>query len=289
MVQSVFKQIKLFKIDRGLYTHKVTDHYAVLGIPLTNTDSESIRNKYLQLARILHPDLSPPNSIYRDVAEKYLAKLVNPAYKVLFNQRDRREHIATLKLLGQRLKFRGEAPNLRCDLSIKLLKYPHEQTYTKYFEEIASRQYDNLEQVLERIADLSELNLVYVMTQELDFLDNFGGQNLAELPKVSPAYRNMQLAELFIAKKQWAEALKELKAAEKLDPQNAEIFAQQGLVYMNQGVTAMAKSSFQKALKLDPQESTAVKYLKQMSTQTPLKPDQKPQKKGGFFGWGSKK
>ncbi|AFY73990.1 DnaJ-class molecular chaperone with C-terminal Zn finger domain [Synechococcus sp. PCC 7502] len=284
----MFKQIRLFKINRGLYTHKVTDHYAVLGLPLTTTDSETFRNKYLQLAKQLHPDLAPPNSPDTEIAEKYLAKLVNPAYKVLYSDRDRKEHLATLRLLGQRLKLKGEQPELHCELAKKLLKYSHEQTYVKYFEEIASRQYESLDQVLDRIADLSELNLVYVMTQELSFIDDYVNipQPEPEAPKVSPAYRNLQLAELFISKRQWAEALKELKNGEKLDPNNANLQAQLGFVYMNQNITLMAKNSFQKALKLDPKEPTALKYIKQVSGTT--QPAKKDEKKGGFFGWGKK-
>lgn len=284
----MFKQIRLFKINRGLYTHKVTDHYAVLGLPLTTIDGEKFRSKYLQLAKHLHPDLARPDSTETDLAEKYLAKLVNPAYKVLYSDRDRKEHLATLRLLGQRLKLKGEPPELQCELARKLLKYSHEQTYIKYFEEIASNQYDSLEGVLDCIADLSELNLVYVMTQELNFLDDFVSfaQPAVELPKVSPAHRNLQLAEVFIGKKQWSDALKELKGGEKLDPDNAYLHAQLGFVYMNQNVNLMAKSSFQKALKLDPQEPTALKYLKQVTA--PAQPPKKDEKKGGFFGWGKK-
>jgi len=286
----VFKQIRLFKINRGLYTHKVTDHYAVLGLPLTTMDGEKFRNRYLQLARLLHPDLAHANAgaAETDLAEKYLAKLVNPAYKVLYSDHDRKEHLATLRLLGQRLKFKGDTPDLQCELAKKLLKYSHENTYVKYFEEIANHQYDSLDLVLDRIADLSELNLVYVMTQELDFLDNFTNFSppTVELPKVSPAYRNLQMAEVFINKKQWSEALKELKNGEKLDPDNASLFAQLGVVYLNQNVTIMAKNSFQKALKLDPKEPTALKYIKQMTS--PPQPTKKVEKKGGFFGWGKK-
>jgi len=286
-VEIVFKQIRLFKINRGLYTHKVTDHYAVLGLPLTTIDGEKFRNKYLQLAKYLHPDLARPDSTETELAEKYLAKLVNPAYKVLYSDRDRKEHLATLRLLGQRLKLKGESPDLQCELAKKLLKYSHEQTYIKYFEEIARHQYESLDQVLDRIADLSELNLVYVMTQELNFLDNFVNfvQPVVELPKVSPAHRNLQLAEVFISKKQWSDALKELKSGEKLDPNNAYLHAQLGIVYMNQNVNLMAKNSFQKALKLDPQEPSALKYIKQVSSTIPPKKDEK---KGGFFGWGKK-
>jgi tetratricopeptide (TPR) repeat protein len=284
----VFKQIRLFKINRGLYTHKVVDHYAVLGLPLTTTDGEKFRNKYLQLAKYLHPDLARPESTETELAEKYLAKLVNPAYKVLYSDRDRREHLATLRLLGQRLKLKGEQPNLQCELAKKLLKYSHEQTYVKYFEEIAATQYDSLDQVLDRIADLSELNLAYIMTQELNFLDNFVNfsQPVVDLPKVSPAHRNLQMAEVFINKKQWSDALKELKNGEKLDPTNAHLHAQLGFVYMNQNVTLMAKNSFQKALKLDPQEPTALKYIKQVTT--PALPKKEEKKGGGFFGWGKK-
>jgi tetratricopeptide (TPR) repeat protein len=285
-VETLLKEIRLFKINRGLYTHKVVDHYAVLGLPLTTTNGEKFRDKYLQLAKLLHPDLAASSET--ELAEKYLAKLVNPAYKILYSDRDRKEHLATLRLLGQRLKLKGESPDLQCELAKKLLKYSHEQTYVKYFEEIAKHQYDSLEQVLDRIADLSELNLVYVMTQELNFQDEFVNFAPApvELPKVSPAHRNLQLAEVFISKKQWSEALKELKIGEKLDPNNAYLYAQLGVVYINQNVTLMAKSSFQKALKIDPKEPTALKYIKQFSS--PAQPPKKDEKKGGFFGWGKK-
>jgi tetratricopeptide (TPR) repeat protein len=285
----LFKQIRFFKINRGLYSHKVIDHHAVLGLPLTTVDGEKFRNKYLQLAKLLHPDLAgtDADTSATELAEKYLAKLINPAYKTLYSDRTRKEHLATLRFLGQRLKLKSEPPELQCELAKKLLKYNHEQTYVKYYEEIASHEYESLDQVLDRIADLSELNLVYVMTQDLNLDDN-SFVNFAttpvELPKVSPAFRNLQLAEVFISKKQWPEALKELKNGEKLDPENAYLLAQLGLVYLNQNVTLMAKSNFQKALKLDPQEPTALKYLKQL-TQAPPK---KEEKKGGFFGWGKK-
>ncbi len=50
---------------------------------------------------------------------------------------------------------------------------------------------------------------------------------------------------------------------------------------------AIAKASFQKALKLDPKEPTAVKYINQVSAAT-KPPEKPPEKKGGLFGWGKK-
>jgi Flp pilus assembly protein TadD len=96
------------------------------------------------------------------------------------------------------------------------------------------------------------------------------------------------MAELFISKKQWTDALKELISAEKLDPNNAKLYALRGLVQMNQNAAAIAKASFQKALKLDPKEPTALKYINQVSTPTSQAAAKPPDKKGGLFGWGKK-
>ncbi len=106
-------------------------------------------------------------------------------------------------------------------------------------------------------------------------------------PAQSPALRNLNMAELFISKKQWADALKELITAEKLDPNSAKVYALKGLVQMNQNAAAIAKTSFQKALKLDPKEPTALKYLNQVNVAT-KPPEKPPEKKGGLFGWGKK-
>jgi curved DNA-binding protein CbpA len=278
---------QVFKLDRGLAIHKITDHYAILGVPLT-LDPEQIRQKYLQLAMFLHPDIARPDPSETDLAEEYLAKLVNPAYKILYSDRDRKEYLATLRLIGQKLRQESEKPELQCELAKKLLKYPHETTYVKYFEETAAKQYDSLDNILQCAADLSEINLAYLATSELVFAPAYAPKPEEFVAaKVSPANRNLQMAEVFINKKQWGDALKELKNGEKLDPNNAAVYAQLGLVYMNQNVSLMAKNSFQKALKLDPKEPTALKYISQVETQA-KPPAKKEEKKGGLFGWGKK-
>ena len=67
------------------------------------------------------------------------------------------------------------------------------------------------------------------------------------------------------------------------------VYALRGLAQMNQNANAIAKSSFQKALKLDPKEPTALKYLSQVNVASPAKaPEKAPEKKGGLFGWGKK-
>ncbi len=233
------------------------------------------------------------------MATQYLAKMVGPAYQLLNSDRERGEYLATLRMFAQKRKEKQEVPKLSNDLAQKLYRTPHEFTYKQYVDQIAPKQYETLDSILEYSAVLSELNLVYLFTQStLNFGSSIAdpapsntNQEVNSAPKVvqSPALRNLNMAELFISKKQWTEALKELLVAEKLDPNNAKVFALKGLVQMNQNSNAIAKSSFQKALKLDPKEPTALKYLSQVNVATPTKtPEKAPEKKGGLFGWGKK-
>lgn len=287
-----------FKIDKGMASYGMSDHYAILGLPVT-TSPEQIRKKFLKLAKILHPDIFGRTAEEKEMATQYYAKMVSPAYQILNSDRERGEYLATLRMFAQNKKVKQEVPKLSSELAQKLYQMPHEVTYKQYVEQIAPKQYESLDSILEYSAVLSELNLVYLLTQPSL---NFGSSNAAPAPsnvtqevnaapKVvqSPALRNLNMAELFISKKQWTDALKELILAEKLDPNNAKVYALRGLVQMNQNANAIAKSSFQKALKLDPKEPTALKYLSQVNVATqPKAPEKAPEKKGGIFGWGKK-
>jgi tetratricopeptide (TPR) repeat protein len=96
-------------------------------------------------------------------------------------------------------------------------------------------------------------------------------------------------AELHISKQLWASALKELRSAIQIDCNNSKCHALLGFVYMHQKLAGMAKVSFQQALKLNPEEPLALKYINQVGGVSPdLEKAQlksKDDKKGGFFGW----
>lgn len=264
-------------------------------------DPLQIRKKFLKLAKILHPDVFGRTSEEKEIATKYFSKMVSPAYQILNSDRERGEYLATLRMFAQGKKQKQEVPTLNSEIAQKLYRIPHEITYKQYVEEITPKQYESLDSILEYTATLSELNLVYLFTQTSHNFTVSGSaapmnsteqsqaqqQPVAAKPAQSPALRNLNMAELFIGKKQWADALKELIAAEKLDPNNAKLHALKGLVQMNQNAIAIAKSSFQKALKLDPKEPIALKYINQVNVAT-KPPEKPPEKKGGFFGWGKK-
>ena len=232
--------------------------------------------------------------------------MVSPAYQLLNNDRERGEYLATLRMFAQGQRQKQETPTLGSEIAQKLYRLPHEITYKQFIEQISPKQYESLESILEHTAILSELNLVYLLTQSnLSFTSGSSsaaavssnnmaatanaanGTAAAAPPPPSPALRNLNMAELFISKKQWTDALKELLTAEKLDPNNAKVYALKGVAQMNQNAAAIAKASFQKALKLDPKEPTALKYINQVNAAT-KPPEKPPEKKGGLFGWGKK-
>lgn len=292
-----------FKINKGLASYGISDHFAVLGLPIT-ADAGQIRKRFLKLAKILHPDVFGRAPEEQELATKYFSKMVSPAYQLLYSDRERGEYLATLRMFSQNQKQKNETLTLISEIAQKLYRLPHEITYKQFVEQVAPNQYNSLDSILEHTATLSELNLVYMLTQpSLNFASGSSSalatsnntassleQVAAPKPAQSPATRNLNMAELFISKKQWTDALKELNVAEKLDPNSAKIFALKGLIQMNQNAVAIAKSSFQKALKLDPKEPTALKYINQLNAATPAKaPDKQPEKKGGIFGgWGKK-
>ncbi len=293
----------VFKIERGLAKYKINDHYAILGLPLT-ADPSQIRAKYLSLVKSLHPDVFGRSTQQKLLATAFLAKMVNPAYQVLNNERERNEYLAMLRLFAKGQQQRNETPEIEGEVPQKLLKMPHEYTYTQYIQQLAEQQYAELsvESLLKITGDLSELNLVFLFTQQnLTFVSSIGVPAPSPAPapaastptpapaqpKVSPAQRNIQIAEILLAKKQWSDALKELQAAARLDENNAKIYGLMGFAYMNMNNNVQAKNFFQKALKIDPKEENATQHLKKV--ESALKPPAKaPEKKGGLFGWGKK-
>ncbi|AFY75305.1 DnaJ-class molecular chaperone with C-terminal Zn finger domain [Synechococcus sp. PCC 7502] len=107
-------------------------------------------------------------------------------------------------------------------------------------------------------------------------------------PKVS-IQPYLKLAEDYIAKNQWSMARNELTKAEQIDNGSSKCYALLGLVYMNQKLMGLAKSNFQKALRLNPQEPLALKYINSLDASgkkdDPKGKDKPKSKKGGFFGW----
>ena len=384
------EQPRTFRIDRGIGHYDFNDYYAILGLPLT-AEASHVRKRYLMIAKCLHPDIHGRTPTEKQVATQYLSKLVNPAYDVLSQERERTEYSAILKLLGKRLMKRNQKFTPQSEIAQKYLISAKFSNYEQTVQELAKVQYQDLNQALENIGLLSELNLVHILIQEgykhvsdessnLSIVTpkttplnptNVSNQNNSNTGsstngfngnRVNSTYPNSTVgtyqmrsesqvsprtsvnqnnnkdntnststnnntqnksnsnykstltgennsnkssnsnnvnhnsieqyileAEQYISKQSWGLALKELRSAIQLDCNSSKCHALLGFVYMHQKLTGMAKVSFQQALKLNPEEPLALKYINQVGGISPKvdPPQAKPKddKKGGFFGW----
>lgn len=157
-------KLQFIRFDRGIsqYNH---DYYAALGLPIISNPTY-IRNVYLRIARILHPDVYGFSVEEKVIATQYLAKLVNPAYNGLMREQDRSAYQGIFKLLAKRLMQRSRNILIHSESACELVMNPSDEVYERLVTEIAKVQYQSLTQILEHTAEISELNLVYILYKE---------------------------------------------------------------------------------------------------------------------------
>jgi curved DNA-binding protein CbpA len=315
-----------FKIDRGLFKYDFIDHHAVLCVPV-DADIKEIRKRYLQIARRLHPDSSfTETDEQKQLGNEFLSKLVNPAYEKLVGDRTRTEYILILSQIGKRLIQESTSVTINTDLGKQLAQTPNlDQFYRSAIAKLAQTQYDSLEQVLQVIAQVSELNLVYLMRSA-------GKLSAAPPPQAQPKVQSgtpqpnipkntppepapakedsvveqyVRRAQSLIDKNQFAQAKVELQDALKLEPKNSRCHSLIAMVYLKQNQLKMAKIHFDNTLKLDPNDETALQWKPKIDkalgqqpsdhkvTSSPNNGDKQPDKSGsgGLFGglFGGKK
>jgi curved DNA-binding protein CbpA len=314
-----------FKFNRGLFKYDFVDHHAVLCVPV-DADVKEIRKRYLNIARRLHPDTCKAASdAEKQLAGELLSKLVNPAYKILSHEKNRTEYILVLSQMGKRLVQEPASVELSTDVTKQLASAPNfEHIYKSAIAKIAETQYDSLQTVQQTIAQVSELNLVYVM-RSAGKLSQAASPPVTQpkIPTSAPAVNTpivpppptqqedsvvlhyIRRAQELIAKNQLAQARVELQDALKLEPNNSRCHSLIGVVYLKQNLTTTAKVHFDRALQLDPKNQVALEGKRRVEQITGHKPSgakhtaspntgsQQPEKSGGggLFGglFGGKK
>lgn len=282
-----------FQIERGLFKFDFTDYHAVLGVPV-DADVKEVRKQYLKIARLLHPDSSKSKTeADKQQANTLLTKLVNPAYEQL--SRSNREYMVSLGHLGKRMIAEGGKVSISSEPAKQLAKAGanFDHFYKSTLKTLASTQYESLDRVLDKIAEISELNLVYLMLKgksgqsgtranrgtgtgeakpatgvDTKTPTNPGsnptGQTGAKsgIPKTSSESRAdtyIHRAEGYLEKNNFAGAVLELREALKLDQTNSKCHGLLGIAYLQQKQVSMAKVHINKALELNPNDETALK------------------------------
>lgn len=274
-----------FRIERGLFKFDFTDYHAILGVPL-DAEAKDVRKQYLKIARRLHPDsCKAENDAEKQKASQLLSKLVNPAYERLFADKNRAEYSVMLGRMGKR--FAGEAESIQpqSEAAKQLFQSAGniDLAYKTALQSLVQKHYATIDQVLEMTAQISELNMVYLMRKEskgesvrvpaktgggtttgATSADKTGtGQTAAKTTaatdggtssRVEPYFRR---AEELMTKNQFAKAEIELRDALKIEPSNSRCHSLLGMNYLKQNKTTMAKVHITQALKINPQDPVA--------------------------------
>lgn len=315
----------VIKIEQGLFTSEFTDHHAILGVPV-DSEPKEIRKQYLKLARRLHPDSCATESeTDRARAAEYLSKLVNPAYEKLSDEKNYAEYQLLLKLKGKQISQQQSTVVLSSEPARKLAGERGvglDSAYRNALKDLAHKQYEHLEEVAAITGQISELNMVYLMHKAAEGDANSvgavarpqiataggtatAGRSAAKgkppavpsTPQQRAAQEQRSIVSSYLWRAQEMErkqdfpgAIKELRDALRLEPQNAEIHCRLGVIYLRTNQGTMAKIHFRKALEINPQDQRAQQGLKRVdpsanAASTPEKAaSSKPGSKAGKAG-----
>lgn len=285
----------VIKIEQGLFTPEFMDHHAVLGVPV-DAEPKDIRKKYLKLARRLHPDsFATESEVDRARASEYLSKLVNPAYEKLSDEKNYAEYQLLLKLKGKQISQQQNTVVLSSESARKLAGERGlgvDAAYRTALKGLAHQQYSHLEEVVTITGQISELNMVYLMRKAAEGNSTPAAsvaqtpaaaatagqptakgrpQPVAKTPQQKAAKEQRSIVSSYLWRAQEMErkqdfpgALKELRDALKLEPQNADIHSRIGVIYIKTNQGTMAKIHFRKALEIDPHDQRALQGLKRV-------------------------
>ena len=287
-----------FAIKQGLFRLNITDHHAILGVSL-DAEPKQIRLRYLKIAQKLHPDKCRSEPAKAKTAGQILSKLVNPAYEQLSRKSAFAEHQLVLTQIGKRLAENKDKVVVKNQFAQELLKAGHgaELVYPNLLKKLTADQYKNIAQSGELIEAISELNMVYIMLKSDRGVNRGSVQstpakakpnkettaqskattnqaasaktssNAPATPSEEPATDSrvnafVNRAQQYISKGEFDRAIKEVKDALRIDPNNGIAHAVMGRAYLHKKQLTMAKVHIDKAFKAEPHNQIVVESKK---------------------------
>ncbi|MGA7932486.1 MAG: DnaJ domain-containing protein [Kovacikia sp.] len=294
-----------------------SDPYALLGVSVV-ADDRRILGRYRIVAKLLHPDGQMlADEATRQFAGQLFARLVNPAYQKLKQEKGRAENVALLRFKVRRLC--REAPlSPKSELAAQLMQHPVSEVdvfYEQAIARLAETQYQPLDRFESITHELSELNLVYLQLKMGEVFIREKRTGIVAAPEAKPlqftpaptsaspiatenyAQRHYRRAQGYMKKGNWSQAVQELRDAIKIEADKSEYHALLGVAYLHQNLKGMATVYIRQALKLNPEDPTAIKFAAKLGIQnsamgegqangkpTTADQNQKGAKNGGLFG-----
>ncbi len=311
-------------IRQGLFQFDLIDHYAILGVSV-NAQIPEIRQRYLKIAYKIHPDTCKAKTRgEQEMAEQMLSKMVNPAYEILSKEQSRGEFRLIIGQIGRGVSQDLSKITIASEPAKKLSQSTAniDQAYQKLLQGLAIDQYNNFDTIMSKIAQISELNLVYLMLTEEENVKKSNrpyttqqvqgnttvkptstsasedsASNSAPRQKETQLSAYIRRAQEQLDKDNPAQALRELRDALRQEPENSVCHALLGLAYLRQNQTSMAKVHINRAWQTDKKNPIVIKCKKELDKV--VKPtiemgnsqdEPGTDKKGGFWSrFGGKK
>lgn len=270
------------------WLHQFSDPYAVLGLSVT-ADNQRVLKRYRTVAKWLHPDSNAiADKAEQESASQLLARLVNPAYQQLKQEKDRIEILAVLRNRSHRLSQEGTwLP--KSEVAQNLLKVSPQELevfYEQAVSSLAESQFRSVAQFEFITPQLGELNLLYfhlklgepqVREKRTGIISATQAKPAQFTPSPSEtaqiatsfAQRHYQRAQEYARKEVWSQVVVELRDAIRLEADRSEFHSLLAKAYLMQNLTGMAKVHFRQALKFNPNDPLALQYAARLGV-TPL-------------------
>lgn len=281
----------------------LVDPYAIIGVPVT-TDTSRLVKRYRTVAKLLHPDrYSGADPQVCDLVTQILARLVNPAYGAVKDERSQREMLALVRLSALQALKDGIAVQTAVARSLQAKPvHTAEIFYEQQVSALADRQYSDLDSFSDCTRSLIELNCVYLQLKQGETnprprrtgLMNAQPEANAAIKPVSEAAavtsnhlyakRHYDRAKHYAQTSGWREAITELKDAIRMDPSCSDYHALMGFVYLKQEQRGMARVHLKQALKLNPDDKLARRFIQYVGEDRPAATAPTQPEKRKLFG-----
>lgn len=278
------------------------DPFALLGISVS-AEEKQLAKRYRQIAKQLHPDIlatvDPGQGIERAIAAQIIARIVNPSYQKLKQEKSRQQTLALIRLRVRQLA-RSEKLVPTFASGQQLLKTAASEVdifYEQTISQLAYSQFQSPGHLREHSLEISQLNLVFLyrkMENSVIHTKRSGLVVAAIAPtSVSPpsaaanahtevlpvtvdyVQKHIDRAQTYLVQQNYDLARQELREALKITPQSPELHSMMGQAYYKLNLLGMAKTHFRQALKLKPTHKVAQKYGKLLgitAEEAPKKP-----------------
>lgn len=279
---------------------QLSDPYAVLGLSVA-ADERRVLKRYRHIAKLLHPDgLVQADPVTVALAGQIFARVVNPAYQQLKQEKERANAMAMLRIKVRRISRdetflpQGEA----AQKMLKLLVYEADVFYEQSVTELAEPQYQQLNQFKAATQQLAELNLAYLYLKMGEPMMREKRTGIVAAAQAKPiefapsphetaqvavnyAQRHYYRAQEYAKKSNWPQVVAELRDAIRLEATRSEYHSLLAKAYFMQNLRGMAKVHFRQALKFNPKDPLALQYAAHLDLAEPAPQVQK--NPGGLF------